>query len=415
MLLNKDTFIRDYKNKIVTMFRERLEEASLEEKYLALGSLIRDYMAPDWLYTEMKDSDEKRKHIYYFSMEFLIGRLLDSALINLGIRDLVREGLEELGIELPVLEEEEPDAGLGNGGLGRLAACFIDSMASLDIAGTGIGIRYRYGLFRQLIENGYQVETPDNWLKIPNVWEIRKAEDARIVKFGGNVNMNWGLDGRLYVELTDYEPVLAVPYDIPVPGYSSNRVNTLRLWSAETENSGFDFREFSKGDYDKAVENIITAHSISNVLYPDDSTPRGKLLRLKQEYFFTSAGLQDILGRYLKGGGDIREFHRYNAVQINDTHPALAIPGEVVNMMGQTIDMALELSALCPKETMHYLGECVEIALGAMKASRLYIIDMADQCSDDTFRYINRRENEITLKQYGETAAQVLAAVEAAI
>ena len=326
MLLNKDTFIRDYKNKIVTMFRERLEEASLEEKYLALGSLIRDYMAPDWLYTEMNDSDEKRKHIYYFSMEFLIGRLLDSALINLGIRDLVREGLEELGIELPVLEEEEPDAGLGNGGLGRLAACFIDSMASLDIAGTGIGIRYRYGLFRQLIENGYQVETPDNWLKIPNVWEIRKAEDARIVKFGGNVNMNWGLDGRLYVELTDYEPVLAVPYDIPVPGYSSNRVNTLRLWSAETENSGFDFREFSKGDYDKAVENIITAHSISNVLYPDDSTPRGKLLRLKQEYFFTSAGLQDILGRYLKGGGDIREFHRYNAVQINDTHPALAIP-----------------------------------------------------------------------------------------
>ena len=326
MQLNKDTFIRDYKNKIVTMFRESFDEAGTEEKYLALGALIRDYMAPDWLFTEKKDSAEKRKHIYYFSMEFLIGRLLDSALINLGIRDVVFDGLKEMGLDLPSVEAAEPDAGLGNGGLGRLAACFIDSMASLDIAGTGIGIRYRYGLFRQLIQNGYQVETPDNWLKIPNVWEICKAEDARIVKFGGNINMNWGGDGHLYIELEDYEPVLAVPYDIPVPGYDSERVNTLRLWSAETENSGFDFSEFSKGDYDRAVENITTAHSISNVLYPDDSTPRGKLLRLKQEYFFTSAGLQDILSRYLKGGGNIREFHLYNAIQINDTHPALAIP-----------------------------------------------------------------------------------------
>ncbi|MBQ3867805.1 MAG: glycogen/starch/alpha-glucan phosphorylase [Clostridia bacterium] len=326
MQLNKDAFIRDYKSKIITMFRETFEEASPEERYLALGALIRDYMAPDWLETEHRDLKEKRKHIYYFSMEFLIGRLLDSALINLGIRDAVVDGLAELGVEFRELEPQEPDAGLGNGGLGRLAACFIDSMASLDIAGTGIGIRYRYGLFRQLIQNGYQVETPDNWLKVPNVWELCKAEDARIVKFGGSVNMNWGLDGRLYVELQDYEPVLAVPYDIPVPGYALGRVNTLRLWSAETENSGFDFKEFSRGDYDRAVENITTAHSISNVLYPDDSTPRGKLLRLKQEYFFTSAGLQDILGRYLKSGGDVREFAQYNAIQINDTHPALAIP-----------------------------------------------------------------------------------------
>ncbi|MBO4326744.1 MAG: glycogen/starch/alpha-glucan phosphorylase [Clostridia bacterium] len=326
MQLGRDTFIRDYKNKIVTMFRESFEEAGTEERYLALGALIRDYMAPDWLITEKKDRAEHRKQVYYFSMEFLIGRLLDSALVNLGIKDVVRDGLAELGLELPSVEAAEPDAGLGNGGLGRLAACFIDSMASLDIAGTGIGIRYRYGLFRQLIQNGYQVETPDNWLKIPNVWEICKTEDARIVKFGGDLNTNWGNDGRLYVELVNYEPVLAVPYDIPVPGYESKRVNTLRLWSAETENSGFDFSEFSKGDYDRAVENITTAHSISNVLYPDDSTPRGKLLRLKQEYFFTSAGLQDILGRFVKGGGDVREFHLYNAIQINDTHPAMAIP-----------------------------------------------------------------------------------------
>ncbi len=326
MQLDKEAFIRDYKSKIVTMFRETADEASSEEKYLALGALIRDYMAAAWLETEKRDRNEKRKHIYYFSMEFLIGRLLDSALVNLGIRDAVEEGLSEFGIELKRLEDEEPDAGLGNGGLGRLAACFMDSMASMDIAGTGVGIRYRYGLFRQLIQNGYQIETPDNWLKVPNVWEIRKAEDARIVRFGGTVSLNRGGNGRLYAELKDYEPVLAVPYDIPVPGYGGKRVNTLRLWRAETENSGFDFAEFSKGDYDRAVENITAANSISNVLYPDDSTPRGKRLRLKQEYFFTSAGIQDIVAGYLKNGGDLREFHKYNAVQINDTHPALAIP-----------------------------------------------------------------------------------------
>jgi starch phosphorylase len=326
MQLDKEAFIRDYKSKIVTMFRESFDEASPEERYLALGALIRDYLAPDWLFTEKLDSLKDKKHVYYFSMEFLIGRLLDSALINMGIRDVVREGMAELGMNVSDIESHEPDAGLGNGGLGRLAACFIDSMASLGISGTGIGIRYRYGLFRQLIQNGYQVETPDNWLKIPNVWEICKTEDARIVRFGGTVNTRWEGDGRLYVELTDYEPVLAVPYDIPVPGYGNGRVNTLRLWSAETENSGFDFKEFSKGDYDRAVENITTAHSISNVLYPDDSTPRGKLLRLKQEYFFTSAGLQDILARYLKSGGSVHDFHKFNAIQINDTHPALAIP-----------------------------------------------------------------------------------------
>ena len=326
MNLSKEAFIRDYKSKIISMFRTTLEEAGDQEKYLALGALIRDYMAPEWLKTEQENSSYSRKHIYYFSMEFLIGRLLDSVLINLGIRETVREALGELGIELEPLETEEPDAGLGNGGLGRLAACFIDSMASLGLCGTGVGIRYKYGLFKQLIRNGYQIETPDDWLKIPNVWEIRRSEEAQIVKFGGDVSMNWNEGGRLQVTLTGYEPVLAVPYDMPVPGFDNNVVNSLRLWSAETENTGFDLQSFSKGDYDRAVENITTANSISNVLYPDDSTPRGKLLRLKQEYFFTSAGLQNILTEFKKCGGDVREFHKYNAIQINDTHPALAVP-----------------------------------------------------------------------------------------
>lgn len=326
MNLSIESFKNDYKRKLISMYRESVDEASDLLKYMTLGSLIMDYMATDWHDTEVRYEDTKCKQVYYFSMEFLIGRLMDAALINLGIRDTVQEGLKELGMELSSLEDIEPDAGLGNGGLGRLAACFIDSMASLGIAGTGIGIRYRYGLFEQQIRNGYQIESPDNWLKIANVWETRRDDEACMVKFGGQVDLNWGRDGQLSVNHRDYEPILAVPYDMPVPGFHNHTVNTLRLWSAETDGPGFDFAMFSKGDYDKATESQTSVNAITNVLYPDDSTERGKMLRLKQEYFFTSAGVQSILRNMKRNGVSLYDLHHHAAIHINDTHPALAIP-----------------------------------------------------------------------------------------
>ncbi len=326
MYLDKETFKNDYKRKMISLYRETVEDASETLKYMALGSLLMDYMSEDWHNTEVKYEREKSKQVYYFSLEFLIGRLMDSTLINLGIKDVVTEGLKDFGIELKLLEEVEPDAGLGNGGLGRLAACFVDSMASLGIAGTGIGIRYRYGLFKQQINNGYQIETPDNWLKIANVWETRRDDEACMVRFGGTYNSYWGEDNKMHIEYKDYEPILAVPYDMPVPGFCNGTVNTLRLWSAETEGPGFDFAMFSKGDYERAIERQTAVNAISNVLYPDDSTPRGKLLRLKQEYFFTSAGIQSIIKKVKREGNSLDKLYDFVAIQINDTHPALAVP-----------------------------------------------------------------------------------------
>lgn len=288
MYLDKESFKQDFKSK-----------TNMTE-YEALGSLVMDYMDKAWHETEIKYNEENRKKVYYFSLEYLIGRLMDSVLINLGIRDVVDEGLKELGISLSELEEEEPDAGLGNGGLGRLAACFLDSMASLGIAGTGMGIRYRYGLFTQEVENGYQIEKPDDWLKNLNVWERRKDEEACIVKFGGRTESHYTEDGKFYMTVEDCELVHAVPYDMPVPGYENGVVNTLRLWSTD-------------GD-------------IAGVLYPDDSTHSGKLLRLKQQYFFVSAGIQSILRDLKERGISLKDTHEYVSIQINDTHPSMAVP-----------------------------------------------------------------------------------------
>ncbi|MBP5312838.1 MAG: glycogen/starch/alpha-glucan phosphorylase [Clostridia bacterium] len=325
MRIDKERFKNDFKAKLMQLYRTDVQGSSDTERYIALGTLIKEYMALDWYETENRNAREKRKNVYYFSMEFLIGRLLDSIILNLGIKDTVSEGLAELGIDLPCLEDIEPDAGLGNGGLGRLAACFIDSMASLGISGMGIGIRYKYGLFRQEIVHGNQIETPDNWLKIQNVWESRRDDKACIIKFGGECNLRWDEKGAMYAEHTGYEPILAVPYDMPVPGYENGVVNTLRLWSAETDGSAFDFSTFSRGDYERAQEAQYAVSSITSVLYPDDSTERGKLLRLKQEYFFTSAGIQTIVRDMKKNGVEMDHLDEYVAIHVNDTHPALAV------------------------------------------------------------------------------------------
>lgn len=324
MQIDKETLKKDFKRKLTALYAEDISSSSDFHKYYAISSLVKDYSSEKWMNSNHKYSNKEKKQVYYFSMEFLIGRLLGSNLLNLGIKDTCKEALAELGIDLDDLLEVEHDAGLGNGGLGRLAACFLDSMASVGIPGHGCGIRYDYGLFEQKIVNGYQVEIPDNWLKNGNVWEVRREDKAVVVKFGGDVTPVLE-DDKLSFKHENFEAVLAVPYDTPIIGYKNDTVNTLRLWSAETIDKDFDLASFSKGEYTKAVEHKYSVQSISQVLYPDDTRVEGKILRLKQQYFFVSAGLQSIIRTYKKMHKPISKLDEYIQIQINDTHPAVAV------------------------------------------------------------------------------------------
>jgi len=323
--MDKKTFKKAYVNKFLEMHGIELKEGNNQQKYDALGILVRDYVTRTWLKTNKKYNKTGEKQVYYFSMEFLLGRLLGDALLNIGIRDVCKEALSDLNIDLEELENLEQDQGLGNGGLGRLAACFLDSMASLNIPGNGCGIRYKYGFFEQKIIDGKQVEVSDDWLKEGNVWEKRKPEKAEIVKFGGEIKVN-EINGHMNFTHMNFEPVLAVPYDTPIVGYENEIVNTLRLWSAEAVSKEFDFSSFNRGDFLKAIEYKNSVESISQILYPEDSFYEGKMLRLKQQYFFVSAGVQSIIRHFKKHGKDIELLYEKVAIHINDTHPTLAIP-----------------------------------------------------------------------------------------
>ncbi|WP_297639276.1 glycogen/starch/alpha-glucan phosphorylase [uncultured Clostridium sp.] len=323
--IGKEEFKKAYLKKFFEIHGEELNEASNYKKYEALGSLVKDYVGEKWVQTTKKYNNSGEKQIYYFSMEFLLGRLLGDALLNLGLRDVCKEALKELNVDLNELESLEHDQGLGNGGLGRLAACFLDSMASLNIAGHGCGIRYKYGFFEQRIVDDMQVEVSDNWLRDGNLWEKRNQDKNEIVKFGGNV-VSEKVNGKVKFTHINYEPILAVPYDTPVVGYEHETINNLRLWSAETVNDEFDFSTFSRGDFLKALEYKNSVEAISQVLYPNDSQYEGKMLRLKQQYFFVSAGVQSIIRHYKKHGGKIENLNEKIAIHINDTHPTLAIP-----------------------------------------------------------------------------------------
>lgn len=325
LTISKDRFKRDYIQKFIELHGKDLDEGTNLNKYEALGSLIRDYVSRMWIETNKRYNREKEKQVYYFSMEFLLGRLLGNSLLNLGIRDVCKKALKELGVELEDLENLEQDQGLGNGGLGRLAACFLDSMASLKIPGNGCGIRYKYGFFEQKIIEGSQVESPDKWLREGNVWEIKKTDKAEVVKFGGEIKTEY-IGGRLTFTHINYEPVLAVPHDTPIVGFENEVINTLRLWSAEPVVNEFDFSSFSRGEFLKAIEYKNSVEAISQVLYPDDSFYEGKILRLKQQYFFVSAGIQSIIRHYKKHLGDLCLLNEKIAIHINDTHPTLAIP-----------------------------------------------------------------------------------------
>ena len=324
MQITKEQIKQDYLKRLTFTFAEGVNEASLDHKYLALGKLIKDYVTEGWAETNRVYTEKKLKQTYYFSMEFLIGKLLDTYLINLGIKDLCSEALAELGINLEELAAMEPDAGLGNGGLGRLAACFMDSIASLSLPGHGCGIRFKHGLFKQKIVDGYQVEKLDDWLKTDFVWEVKKANRSINVNFGGNVYMK-KVGNKLQPVYENCEVIKAVPYDVPIVGFHTKNVNTLRLWSAEIDESDINLSSLQRGDYLRYLEHKYSVEEISQVLYPDDSSESGRRLRLKQEYFFVSAGIQTIVNRFKKTNEPITELHNYIAIHINDTHPAVAV------------------------------------------------------------------------------------------
>lgn len=326
MFTDKETFKSAFVDKLLAMYGKSPEETTTLERLQILGSMIRESVNKNWLNSRCATRDQEEKQVYYFSLEFMLGRLLGSNLLNLNWYELCREGLAELGFDLNELEDMENDAGLGNGGLGRLAACFLDSLASLGLPGNGCGIRYRYGLFEQKIMNGYQVELPDNWLKDGNVWETRKPDKAVEVRFNGEVRMEQGPGGHLNFIHENYDSVLAIPYDLPIIGFRTDCVTTLRLWSAESSKTDFDFVCFSRGDYLKAVEAKSAVEAISQVLYPDDNNPKGKELRLKQQYFLVSAGVQSIIRHFKLYHEDVTTVPNYVAIHINDTHPVLAIP-----------------------------------------------------------------------------------------
>jgi starch phosphorylase len=299
--------------------------ATVRDCYKALALTVRDRLVERWVATQQEYYKQSTKRVYYLSLEFLMGRMLGNAMINLGLYGTAYKAMEELGFSLEALRDIEPDAALGNGGLGRLAACFMDSMATLELPAYGYGIRYEYGIFSQKIMNDEQVEAPDYWLRYGNPWEIERPEYTYPVKFFGRVNQYTTPDGYLHVEWVDTDDVIAMAYDTPVPGFGNNTVNNLRLWSAKSS-AEFNLDYFNHGDYDRAVADQIDSETVSKVIYPKDDFFQGKELRLKQEYFLVSATLQDILRRFKKVYADFTYFPDKVAIQLNDTHPALAIP-----------------------------------------------------------------------------------------
>ena len=356
-MVNESEELRtDFNEKIQMMLGKSLSETTLQDKYAALSSLLRDKISRLWVKTNDEYLKRGERQVYYFSIEFLLGRLLGSNLLNMGLAEEWKQGLADLNIDLNQLEQQEPDAGLGNGGLGRLAACFLDSAASLHLPVHGCGIRYKYGLFEQRLVDGYQTELPDNWLKHGNPWEMRKVDKAVEVRFYGKVNLKPAGGDRLEAEHTDFWTVLAVPYDVPVVGYNNNTVNTLRLWNAEVAPD--DPISIDRQNPLKAIEHRYAVESITEILYPDDTHYEGRVLRLKQQYFFVSAGMQSIVRRYKKKGGSLYDFAERIAVHINDTHPALVIP-ELMRILMDQEGMGWEQAWQITVKTVSYTNHTI--------------------------------------------------------
>ena len=394
---DKEVFIESVKSNLKTLYRQTLVDATKQQVFQAVSYAVKDTIIDNWMETQKVYEEEDPKMVYYMSMEFLMGRALGNNMINLTEYKEVKEALEELGFDLNVIEDQEPDAALGNGGLGRLAACFLDSLATLGYAAYGCVIRYRYGMFKQKIENGYQIEVPDNWLKDGNPFELRRPEYAKEVKFGGYIRVEYDEATKRNKFIQEgYQSVRAIPFDIPIVGYNNNVVNTLRVWDAEAIND-FQLDSFDKGDYQKAVEQENLARNIVEVLYPNDNHYAGKELRLKQQYFFISASVQAAVAKYKKNHSDIRKFYEKATFQLNDTHPTVAV-AELMRILldeeGLEWDEAWEVTTKTCAYTNHtIMAEALEkwpIELFSRLLPRIYQI----------IEEINRRFVEEIQKKY---------------
>ena len=362
-VFNKEAFIEDVKENVKNLYRKTLDEASQQEIFQAVSYTVKDAIIDDWLATQKAFDKQDPKMVYYMSMEFLMGRALGNNMINLKMYKEVKEALEEIGLNLDEIEDQEPDPALGNGGLGRLAACFMESLATLGYAAYGCGIRYRYGMFKQKIKDGFQVEVPDNWLKNGYPFELRRPEYSYEVKFGGYVRAEVTEEGKTRFIQENYQSVLAVPYDMPIVGYGNHVVDTLMIWDAEPMEC-FELDSFDKGDYHKAVEQENLARNLVEVLYPNDNHIAGKELRLKQQYFFVSASVQRALARYKKHHDDIHKLPEKVTFQLNDTHPTVAV-AELMRILldeeGLSWDEAWEITTKTCAYTNHtIMAEALE-------------------------------------------------------
>ena len=362
-VFNKEAFIEDVKENVKNLYRKTLDEASQQEIFQAVSYTVKDVIIDDWLATQKAFDKQDPKMVYYMSMEFLMGRALGNNMINLKMYKEVKEALEEIGLNLDEIEDQEPDPALGNGGLGRLAACFMESLATLGYAAYGCGIRYRYGMFKQKIKDGFQVEVPDNWLKDGYPFELRRPEYSYEVKFGGYVRAEVTEEGKTRFIQENYQSVLAVPYDMPIVGYGNHVVDTLMIWDAEPMEC-FELDSFDKGDYHKAVEQENLARNLVEVLYPNDNHIAGKELRLKQQYFFVSASVQRALARYKKHHDDIHKLPEKVTFQLNDTHPTVAV-AELMRILldeeGLSWDEAWEITTKTCAYTNHtIMAEALE-------------------------------------------------------
>ncbi|MCR5033285.1 MAG: glycogen/starch/alpha-glucan phosphorylase [Lachnospiraceae bacterium] len=400
---DKDLFKRSVQYNVRTLYRKTMEEATDRQIFTAVAYAIKDQVVDDWMETQKRYEEEDPKIVYYMSMEFLMGRALGNMVINLGADKEVRSALEEMGLDLNVIEDQEPDAALGNGGLGRLAACFLDSLSTLGYAAYGCGIRYRYGMFKQQIRDGYQREVPDDWLSDGNPFELRRPEYTKTVKFGGYVSYHTDENGRGIFTQEDYQSVKAIPYDLPIVGYGNGIVNTLRIWDAEPVQC-FQLDSFDKGDYRKAVEQENLARNIVEVLYPNDNHYAGKELRLKQQYFFISASVQEAVDKFMRSHEDIHDFPKKVTFQLNDTHPTVAI-AELMRVLmddyGLPWDEAWNITTQTCAYTNHtIMSEALEkwpIELFSRLLPRVYQI----------IEEINRRFIEEIKKTYDGTGVDV--------
>lgn len=403
MNFNKDIFKNYLTENVKTLSKRMLHDASEEQIYEALVFTIRDYITDKWIATHNTYTEEDPKVLYYLSMEFLMGRFFGNSILNMNMYQEVKEVLEELNINYNFLEETERDPGLGNGGLGRLAACFLDSLATLKLPAYGCGIRYHYGIFEQKIENGYQKEYPDNWLENGDMWGVKRQEYAQEIKFGGTVRAVKVKDDKYRFIQENYQSIIAIPYDYPVVGYKSNNINTLRLWDAEAKNK-FDLQSFNQGDYSKAVEDRNLAKILSEVLYPADQHLAGKELRIRQQYFFISATIQKVIQGFKEKHVDFSILPDKVAFQLNDTHPSMAV-AELMRVLIDENDLDWEEAWDITKKTCAYtnhtiMSEALEkwpVEIFARLLPRIYMI----------IEEINKRFCAKLIEKYGENPSKI--------